>query len=259
MLGSGRASWMRYALFRRRLQARGDLFLAVSEALRQQAIARGFPAERTLTHYNGVDLERFRPADGDDGVTILHVGRLVEKKGTAVLLRAFAQLKAAHPEARLRIVGDGPLLTRLKRMAGELGLRDSVVFAGTLNPDQIAAEMRKTAMLAAPSLTARDGDSEGLPNVVVEAMASGLPLVATDHGGISEAVADGESGFLVDEGEHEPLARRLAELLSDAAPRGRMGAAGRRIAEERFDAARQMALLEARYDDLTRTRATATR
>ncbi len=259
LLGSGRPSWMRYALFRRRLQERGDLFLAVSEALRQQAIAQGFPAERTLAHYNGVDLHRFRPGDAADGLKILHVGRLVEKKGTAVLLRAFASLRPAHPEARLAIVGDGPLRAGLERLAAALGLGSSVAFLGARDPEEIAVQMRRATILAAPSLTARDGDSEGLPNVVVEAMASGLPVVATDHGGIREAVSDGENGFLVPEGAPEPLAERLAALLGDPALRARMGAAGRRIAEERFDAERQMALLEARYDDLTRTRAMATR
>lgn len=259
LLGSGRLSWMRYALFRARLQARGNLFLAVSDALRRRAIAQGFPEARTFTHYNGVDLARFRAGDGGDGETILHIGRLVEKKGTAVLLRALAALRPMHPDARLAIVGDGPLRGRLERLAAELGLGLAVTFLGALDPDEVAARMRAAALLAAPSLTARDGDAEGLPNVVVEAMASRLPVVATDHGGIGEAVADGKNGFLVPEGAHEPLARRLGELLGDAALRARMGAVGRQIAEEKFDAARQMALLETRYDDLTRTSATATR
>lgn len=250
LLGSGRLSWMRYALFRRRLQARGRLFLAVSDALRDRAIAQGFPAERTVTHYNGIDLSRFQPGDGGDGATILHVGRLVEKKGTAVLLRAFATARAGRPEARLAIIGEGPLRRRLQRLAGELGLGDSVDFLGELTPDEVAARMRGAALLAAPSLTARDGDSEGLPQAIVEAMASGLAVVATHHGGIGEAVADGTSGFLVAEGAHESLADRLAELLGDAALRRRMGAAGRAIAEAKFDTARQIAALEAHYDAL---------
>ena len=106
LLGSGRLSWMRYGLFGRRLQLRGDLFLAVSEAVRRRAIAQGFPAERVATHYNGVELGRFPQGGGGGGATILHVGRLVEKKGTAVLLRAFAIARAERPQARLTIVGD---------------------------------------------------------------------------------------------------------------------------------------------------------
>jgi glycosyltransferase involved in cell wall biosynthesis len=250
LLGSGRLSWMRYGLFGRRLRMRGDLFLAVSEAVRRRAIARGFPAERVATHYNGVELGRFPRGGGGDGATILHVGRLVEKKGTAVLLRAFAIARVERPQARLTIVGEGPMRRRLERLTGELGLGGSVEFAGRLGPDEVAARLRSAAMLAAPSLTARDGDAEGLPQTIVEAMASGLPVVATHHSGIGEAVADGDSGFLVGEGEHEPLARRLSELLGDTGLRARMGAAGRAIAEAKFDAARQIAVLEARYDAL---------
>lgn len=259
LLLSGRPSWMRYALIRRRLQQGGQLFLAVSDALRRRAIAQGFPAERTFTHYNGVDLGRFRRGDGGDGATILHVGRLVPKKGTEILLRAFALVRATNPDAMLAIVGDGPLRVRLERLVEELGLGSSVALLGALEPDEVVRRMQAATVLAAPSLTARDGDAEGLPNVVVEAMASGLPVVATDHGGIGEAVAEGESGFLVAEGAHEPLAERLAALLGDAALRARMGAAGRKIAEERFDATRQMEVLEAHYDALARTSAIATR
>ena len=251
LLGSGRLSWMRYALLRRRLQMAGDLFLAVSEALRDRALAQGFPADRTVTHYNGIDLDRFRPGDGRAGATILHVGRLVEKKGTAVLLRAFATIRTDHPAARLAIVGDGPLRPRLQALAGALGIAEAVDFLGALDPEAVAAHMRRATLLAAPSLTARDGDAEGLPQTIVEAMASGLPVVGTHHSGIGEAVADGESGFLVPEGEHEPLASRLADLLGDPVMRGQQGAKGRAIAEAKFDAVRQARLVEARYDALS--------
>ncbi|MGQ0660956.1 glycosyltransferase [Sphingosinicella sp.] len=250
LLGSGRLSWVRYALFQRRLQARGDLFLAVSNALRRRAIAQGFPAERTFTHYNGVDLRRFRPGAGGDGVTILHVGRLVEKKGTAVLLRAFARIRTAHPRARLAIVGDGPLRPQLERLAGELALNRSVTFWGALNSDEVAAQMRQVALLAAPSLTARDGDAEGLPQTIIEAMASGLPVVASDHSGNPEAVEDQQTGFLIPEQDSEALAARLDLLLDSAATRTAMGRAARQLVEARFDLARQTARLEALYDGL---------
>jgi colanic acid/amylovoran biosynthesis glycosyltransferase len=115
----------------------------------------------------------------------------------------------------------------------------------------VAEWMRRSAILAAPSLAARDGDAEGLPNVVVEAAASALPVVASDHAGIPEAVADGKSGFIVPEGAVEPLARRLSELLASPDLRRSMGAAGRALAEARFDAARQMRTLEDHYDALT--------
>lgn len=255
LLGSGRLSWMLYALGRDRLMREGTLFLAVSDALRRRAVAQGYPAERTRTHYNGVDLARFAAARDDDGETILHVGRLVEKKGTAPLLRAFAKVG----RGTLVVIGDGPLRASLEGLAGALGLGERARFLGALPPVEVAEWMRRAAILAAPSLTARDGDAEGLPNVVVEAAASGLAVVASDHQGIPEAVADGVSGWLVPEGAVEPLAGRLGELLGSADLRRAMGAAGRALAAERFDAARQMRRLEEIYDALTSTRAIETR
>jgi glycosyltransferase involved in cell wall biosynthesis len=243
LLRSGRLSWVRYALGKARLQREGALFLAVSDALRQRAIARGFPEDRTLTHYNGVDLERFRPGEGprEPGL-VLHVGRLVEKKGTALLIEAMAGL----PNARLVVIGDGPLRGALERQGGR-----AVQFIGAAPADEVAQWMRRASVLAAPSLTAADGDAEGLPNVVVEAAASGLAVVATRHSGIPEAVQDGVSGYLVREGDLAALAASLRGLLGAEARRQSMGAAARILAEQRFDRVRQSARLERIYDQVT--------
>ena len=242
LIGSGRPTWIRYALGRRRLMRGGDLFLAVSDALRERAIALGYPAERTLTHYNGVDLDRFHPGDGPrEAGLVLHVGRLVEKKGTAGLIEAMAGLE----DARLIVIGDGPLRRALERQAGP-----SIRFLGALPPDEVARWMRRASVLAAPSLTASDGDAEGLPNVVVEAAASALPVVATLHSGIPEAVTDGETGFLVPEGDTGALAARIAALLGSEDRRRAMGEAARRLAEQRYDRARLTERLEAIYDEV---------
>jgi colanic acid/amylovoran biosynthesis glycosyltransferase len=244
LLLSGRRSWMSYALRGGALRRRGDLFLAVSEALRRQAIARGFPAERLLVHYNGVDLARFSPGPGG-GEALLFVGRLVEKKGVETLLDAFAAVRRTRPDAALVIIGDGPLRARLEGRAGE-GVR----FLGARPPEEVAAWMKRAALLAAPSVTARDGDAEGLPNAIVEAAASGLAAIGTHHGGIPEAIVDGETGFLVPERDPDLLAARMLTLLGDADLRRRMGAAARALAERKFDFARQMERLETIYDEL---------
>jgi glycosyltransferase involved in cell wall biosynthesis len=244
LLRSGRLSWMNYALFQRRLMRRGDLFLAVSDALRRRAIARGYPAERTRTHYNGVDLDRF-PAGSGGADTILFVGRLVEKKGLRTLLRAFAALRATRPAAGLVVIGDGPLRGELAESADE-----SVRFLGWQPAGAVAEWMRRATVLAAPSVAARDGDAEGLPNALVEAAASALPAVGTDHEGIPEAIVEGETGFLVPEGDAAALAARLGTLLDSRELRDRMGAAARALAEARFDFARQMQRLEEIYDEV---------
>ncbi|TMJ19493.1 MAG: glycosyltransferase [Alphaproteobacteria bacterium] len=255
LLTSGRLSWMRYALGRSRLMREGALFLTVSASLRERALLQGFPVDRTHVHYNGVDLVRFGARREDDGETVLHVGRLVEKKGTAILLRAFAKVRSGT----LVIIGEGPLRTGLERLSRDLGLVGRVHFLGSQPPEAVARWMRRAALLAAPSLTAPNGDCEGLPNVVVEAAAAALPVIGSAHAGIPEAVSDGETGFIVPEGAEEPLTARMTTLLGDAALRGRMGAAGRALARERFDLVQQTRRLERRYEELTSISARATR
>lgn len=245
LIASGRPGWSRYALGRRRLMREGDLFLAVSDALRAQAVALGFPAERTRTHYNGVDLDRFRPGKRPrEPGTILHVGRLVEKKGTADLIAALSGLTGV----RLVVIGEGPLRASLQRRAGAAGVKAQ--FLGPQTVGEVAMWMRRATLLCAPSVTARDGDAEGLPNVVVEAAAAGIPVVATRHAGIPEAVEDGRSGFLVPEGDREGLRARLAQLLASADLRRELGFAARELAMARFDRAGQTAKLEAIYDEV---------
>jgi glycosyltransferase involved in cell wall biosynthesis len=247
LLLSGSLSKLRYALFGRRLRAQGALFLAVCDFLRERAIASGFPAERTITHYNGVDLDRFRPGDAPEPGLVLHVARLAEKKGTDVLLRAFAAVRGRFPAARLVVIGDGPLRGRLRREAAQLGIGDAVEWLGMRPADEVAAWMRRAWALAVPSRSGRDGNAEGLPNVVVEAAASGLPVVASRHAGIPEAVAHGRSGLLVAEGAAEPLAQALTELLGSPDLRRGFARGSRALASERFDYRRQMQRLQAHY------------
>jgi glycosyltransferase involved in cell wall biosynthesis len=245
LIASGRPTWSRYALQRGRLMQAGTLFLAVSDALRAKAIGLGFPAERTRTHYNGVDLDRFQPGKRPrEPGTILHVGRLVEKKGSADLIAALAGMSGV----RLVVIGDGPLRGPLQRQAGALGVKAQ--FLGPQPVDEVAMWMRRASLLAAPSVTARDGDAEGLPNVVVEGAACGIPVVATRHSGIPEAVEDGETGYLVREGDRQGLAARIGALLESADLRREMGFAARALAVERFDRATQAERLEAIYDEV---------
>jgi glycosyltransferase involved in cell wall biosynthesis len=248
---SGRPTWMAYALGRRRLMEGGDLFLAVCDFLRRRAIAAGYPEDRTVTHYNGVDLHRFRPGAGEreEGL-ILHVANLVAKKGTSQLIEAFAEVKREVPAAHLAILGGGPLEGALRRQAAGLGLAGSVHFAGHVGRDEVAAWMRRACVLAVPSTTGASGDAEGLPNVVVEAAASGLPVVATHHAGIPEAVADGITGLLVPEKDTGALTQALAALLRGSDRRNRMAEAARHRAASKFDAAKQMERLESCYDRL---------
>lgn len=247
MLLSGRLSWTRYALLRRRLFERGALFLAVSEAVRDRAVDAGYPADRTVTLRNGVDTDFFSPtATPPEPGLILHVGRLVEKKGTRLLLYALRVV----PEGNLVIIGDGPEREALESQARLLGVANRVRFLGDQPPEAVRDWMRRAWLLAVPSVTARDGDAEGLPTVICEAAATGLPVVASIHSGIPEAVLDCKTGLLMLEGDIDTLANHITALLGNARLRARLAQAARSLAEDRFSRVRQLARLEAHYDAL---------
>ncbi len=244
-------AWANFPLHRRELARRGDLFLCVSAFIRERVLAMGFPAARTDVHYTGVDCDAIRPRAPDaETRTILHVARLVEMKGTADLLRAMAVLPPRHADARLLVVGDGELRTSLQALAGTLGIGERVEFRGALPHAEALVLMRRAAMLVLPSVRTATGRVEGLGMVLLEAAATGVPIVGSRVGGIPEAVRDGVTGVLVPPRDHEALARRISDLLDDPALRHRMGGAARRFVAERFDLGRQTELLEAHYDGL---------
>jgi glycosyltransferase involved in cell wall biosynthesis len=248
LLLSRKPAWIRYALFAERLRRRGTLFIAVSEFLRRRLIESGFPPDRTIVHYNGVDLNAFTPARHEsDDLTVLSVGRLVEKKGFEYLIKAFALVAAEMPEVRLEIAGEGPLRQSLERLTSECGVAARVSFRGSLPHREVAALMQGCSVVCQPSVTAADGDSEGLPTVVLEAAATAKPIVGTRHSGIPEIVADGKTGLLVEERDVGALADRLLSLLANLETRKRMGEAGRKRIEERFDLRRQAERLEEIY------------
>jgi glycosyltransferase involved in cell wall biosynthesis len=250
LLLSGKPAWIRYALFAESLRRRGTLFIAVSEFIRGRLLESGFPAERTIVHYNGVDLSAFAPPDREcDPLTILSVGRLVEKKGMEYLIEAFARIAGEVPEARLQIAGDGPLRQSLERLTSERGLSGRVTFHGSLSHRAVADLMQKASIVCQPSVTAANGDAEGLPTVVLEAAATARPLVGTFHSGIPEVIVDGDTGFLVPERDVTALADRLRCLLENAELRGKMGEAGRKRVEEEFDLRKQAERLEAIYQE----------
>ncbi len=148
------------------------------------------------------------------------------------------------------IIGDGPLRKQLGALAASLGVADRVRFLGAMPQGEVLGWMRQAAMLVLPSVRTGTGRVEGLGMVVLEAAASGVPVIGSDIGGIPEAVIDGETGFLVPERDDEGLARRMGALWDDAALRHRMGAAARALVERKFDLVRQTAVLETLYDEV---------
>jgi glycosyltransferase involved in cell wall biosynthesis len=244
-------AWANYPLFRRRLGRQGDLFLCTSGFIRDRVLEMGFPEARTRVHYIGVDCRAIEPRDpAEETATILHVARLVEVKGTRYLIRAFDRLARRTANAELAIIGDGPLKRSLEALVKSLGLERRVRFLGALPHAQVLAWMRKAAMLVLPSVQTSTGRVEGLGMVLLEAAAAGVPVVGSRIGGIPEGIVDRQTGFLVPEKDPAALARRMTDLLDDAAMRLGMGARARALVEERFDIERQTNILETFYDAL---------
>jgi glycosyltransferase involved in cell wall biosynthesis len=189
---------------------------------------------------HGVDLTRFPAAPVPPGevVTLLSVGRLVEKKGFTVLLEALAILAAGaevqHP-FRLRVVGEGPWRGRLEAAISQHGLADRVELLGCLTHETLPALYAESHIVVAPCVVDGSGDRDGLPNVVLEAMSSARPVVASDVAAISTAVRHGQTGLLVPPGDAQALATALLELIDDEARRTLMGRSGRRAVEREFD------------------------
>jgi glycosyltransferase involved in cell wall biosynthesis len=193
-----------------------------------------------LVHH-GVDIDRFVPAprvDGGSPVEIVSVGRLVEKKGFPDLLSACRELKNAPTGTgtfRLRIYGDGPMREELTALRDRLGLQDEVELVGERDGEEVLRAYQRADIFALTPCVTADGDRDGVPNVIVEAMACGLPVVTTDAGGTTEVVQHGVNGLVATPRDVGTLARHLVELVTDGTRRRSLGDAGRRVIEEGFD------------------------
>lgn len=229
-------------------------FLCVSEFIRQRAIAAGFPEEKLMVHYIGVDPNKFGPLTSEDLNSrrsgVLFVGRLVEKKGCAYLIRAMQQVQQVVPDALLTVIGDGPLRGALEAQAATLNVRCE--FLGAQDQVSIRKQMQRAALFCGPSVAAADGDSEGFGIVFIEAQAVGTPVVSFRHGGIPEAVNDGVTGRLAPEGDVQALVADLLFYLQNEEARRTAGVAARQMVVERYDLARQTGLLEDVYDSVLR-------
>jgi colanic acid/amylovoran biosynthesis glycosyltransferase len=209
----------------------GDYFLANCRYFRDRAVQLGCNPRRIEVIGSGIDCERFRfsprymPADGH--VRIATCGRLVAKKGTEYLIESIGQLVRGGQQIELVIIGDGPLKAALEKQVAELGIEKNVNFQGWRNHQEISEILDTCQMFAAPSVTAEDGNQDAPVNTLKEAMAMGLPVVSTWHGGIPELVEDGVSGFLVPERNSEALAKAIQMLISEPEWWPMMGAAGR--------------------------------
>jgi glycosyltransferase involved in cell wall biosynthesis len=227
------------------------LVLVRSESLQRALIDLGCAPNKIEIQRTGIPLhefpfrERAFPKNGE--WRFVQAGRLIEKKGLPVTLRAFEVFVRQYPNATLTIAGEGPLLGELNALAQELKIANHVSFPGFLSQDQLREIYYRSHIFLHPSQTGRDGNQEGIPNSMLEGMATGLPVFATEHGGIPEAIEHGVSGMLVPERDEFALVETLLDAVQDPGFLSRIAQSGAEAVRKNFDLTTQAQRLDDIY------------
>jgi colanic acid/amylovoran biosynthesis glycosyltransferase len=232
------------------------LILPRSVAIAENLVELGCPPEKIRIHRTGIPLDRFPftqrypPENGQ--WRLFQACRLIPKKGVDITLRAFAIFQRQHPGAKLTIAGEGPLAGQLQALAEELRIGSRVSFPGFVSQAKLRDLFYQSHIFLHPSVTGPDGDREGVPNALLEAMASGLPVAATWHGGIPEAIDDGETGLLVQEASDGDLAAAILRLAADPDHYFAISNNAARSVAANWEIHKQTRLLESLYDEARR-------
>ncbi|MEO0394667.1 MAG: glycosyltransferase [Cyanobacteria bacterium P01_A01_bin.137] len=231
-----------------------DYCLANCSFFRQRVIDLGWPANKIDVHFSGLDLSKYplrlRQLSPGDSIHIVTTGRLVEKKGIEYAIRAVAQVAQQYPNLTYSIIGDGPLSERLRAVIHDLKADSYIHLLGWKNETEIIQILDQCHLFVAPSVTADDGNQDAPINVLKEAMAMGLPVLSTNHGGIPELVENGVSGYLVPERDVAGLVEKLNTLIAHPEQWPAMGQAGRSYVARHYDLDGLNDLLVQRYDAL---------
>ena len=231
----------------------GDLFLVEGSHMRQCLVNLGCPMEKVRIQHIMVDINnlpfiRRGPKGATDEVVLLHCGRFVEKKGLIYAIQALEMLLPRYPRLTLRVIGDGPLMPTIREYVHARDLDGHVTFLGYQAHDIFVQECLRADIMLQPSVTAADGDSEGgAPTVLIEAQATGLPVVATYHADIPEVVVDGRSGLLAGERDVDDLAQKVEQLVRRPELCADMGCFGRRHVSTNHAVSSEVSRLEACY------------
>jgi colanic acid/amylovoran biosynthesis glycosyltransferase len=242
-----------YELRMRELLQTATLVLARSESLQQKLLAYGCPPEKLRLNRTCIPLEQFpyieRVLPKDGSWRFVQACRLIEKKGLDDALHAFARFSKQFPNAHFTIAGDGPLLEPLTKLRDSLGLQRHVTFAGFLSGAELMAVYHQSHAFVHPSRVTEDGNMEGIPNSMLEAMCTGLPIIATLHGGIPEAVKQNVTGILVPERDVNDLHGAMYNLTQMEGVWRKLSTAAAEDMRQNFELGKNIAALEACYDE----------
>lgn len=218
--------------------------IAVSDPMLTKLLALGCPEPKLKLIPYGIDTDLFKPDDAKSAPTILSCGRFVSKKAPHLTIKVFHQVLQKLPELKLIMIGDGPLMKDCKSLIQQLGIGESIELKGVLPPEEVVNHLQQATVFIQHSVTANDGDSEGLPLSILEALACGLPVVATRHAGIPSVVIDGETGHLVDEGDVDTMANHIYGLMKNNRMRAEMSRRGRKLIESNYSVDRYISELQ---------------
>jgi colanic acid/amylovoran biosynthesis glycosyltransferase len=222
-----------------------DAFIAVSADMVEELKKLGAPADKIHNASCGVDTASFTLIDiSKSAQNFLAIGRFVDKKAPLTLVKAFKLVVEAAPDAKLGMVGQGPLFEQTQKLITELGLENNITLTGVLPQDKIKELIKTMRCFVQHSVVAPNGDSEGTPVTVLEASSSGLPVVSTRHAGIKEAVVNGATGFLTAEHDIEGMAANMIKLANSVDLAMQLGNAGREHMIANYDINKRIALLD---------------
>jgi colanic acid/amylovoran biosynthesis glycosyltransferase len=242
-----------------RLFSVGDCFTVPCQAMKEDLIKHGCPKDKIVVHYSGIDLDQFaykeRSISSRVPVRIIYVGRLVEKKGAEMLIKAFQRVHKRYPHTELCLIGDGELNIKLKQLCKKMNLEQHIEFKGALTHSQVAEQLEQAHIFCLPSMKDREGNQEGIPNAIKEAMACGIPVVSTYHSGIPELIEDGKTGHLVSEQDIDGLAHKLMYLIGHPESWKELGKNARIKIETDFNRQVQTEKLEQLFDQVIQAHA----
>jgi colanic acid/amylovoran biosynthesis glycosyltransferase len=235
----------------------GDLCLPISLYWKKKLIELGCPPEKLKVHHMGVDTRQFDSTDAPKGpnekIRILTVARLVEKKGVKYGIQAVADASKAYPNIEYLIAGDGPLKSEIEKQIKDLRLNECVRLLGWVKQSEVTELMTISDILIAPSITGADGDQEGIPVVLMEALAKGVNVISTDHSGIPELVVHGETGLIAPERDSDKLADHIITLIENQNLKERLQKNGRNHVKSNYNIFTLNQNLETIYHGLLNT------